>query len=84
MLHKEISDFIAELITGVSGGDYLLPTLNSYPIKNLVKERIKQNPAPEEARSLSVAYGPATHAIVLRSDAVPGAEVIRKKTWSIK
>jgi hypothetical protein len=84
MLHKEISDFIAELITGVSGGDYLLPTLNSYPIKNLVKERIKQNPAPEEARSLSVAYGPATHAVVLRSDAVPGAEVIRKKTWSIK
>ena len=84
MLHKEISDFIAELIAGVSGGDYLLPTLNSIPIKNLVKERIKQDPVPEETRPLPVACGSATREVVLRSDAVPGAEVIRKKTWSIK
>jgi hypothetical protein len=86
-LHQAISDFIAEMFADVSFGSLtsdLLPTLKPIPIKNLVKERIKQDPAPEETRPLPVACSPATHEVVLRSDAVPGAAVIRKKTWSIK
>jgi len=89
-LHQAISDLITELVAEtfvpnqLSGFDFLLPILTSTPDKDHVKKSIKKEIASSETRALSVAYGPATHAVALKSDAVPGAEVIRKRTWSIK
>lgn len=82
-LHQSLSDFIAGM-AGDADPSHLLPTLKSTADKKLCKERIKKDTSSEEATALSVAYGPATQGVVLRSDNVPGVAVIRKKTWSIK
>ena len=82
-LHQALSDFITGIV-GDADPSHLLPSLKSTADKKLVKERIKKDASSEETTALSVAYGPATHAVVLKSDSVPGAAVIRKKTWSIK
>ena len=83
-LHQALSFFITGMAGDADPSHPLLPTLKSIPDKTLVKERIKNDASSEETTALSVAYGPATHAVVLKSDNVPGAAVIRKKTWSLK
>ena len=91
-LHQALSDFITDMFCDANpfsmvcdaDPSHFLPNLESIPDKTLVKERIKKDTSFEETTALSVAYGPATHAVVLKSDNVPGAAVIRKKTWSLK
>lgn len=83
-LHQAISDLIAD------DHDFdppalgtLLPNISSTVDKKLAKERIKANVTSSETKSLSIAYGAATHPVTLSSDDVPGAVVIRKRGWSL-
>lgn len=83
-LHQAISDWIADaydLSPSLLGS--LLPTLTSSIDKKLAKEHIKANTTSSESMELSVAYGAATHPVILKSSDVPGAAVIRKRSWSL-